>query len=290
MAEWWEWDHAGPRRPAKHGIRARSQRGDIGESWWSKRFIDVLASLTDPGRLGRGRSYARSGQVMDLRIAPGEVTAAVQGSRPLPYEVSIRVPRFAEAEWARAEEAMSAQALLLATLLAGEMPGDIEEAFTAAGLSLFPATSEELDTSCTCPDWANPCKHTAAVLYILAEAFDRDPFLILAWRGRAKEQLLADLRARRTRTAPPTDAGGEDASSETELAPLPADPTGFWSASAELEGLRFLPRAPERPDALLAQLGTPPLEVGGEALGAALRAIYRELTRGAERVAGENSG
>jgi uncharacterized Zn finger protein len=291
MAEWWEWSYSGPRRPAKDGIRARSRRGDIGESWWSKRFIAVLESLTDPGRLGRGRSYARSGQVMELRIAPGEVTAAVQGSRPLPYEVSIRVPRFAEAEWERAEEAMGAQALFLATLLAGEMPRDIEDAFTAAGLSLFPTTPGELETSCTCPDWANPCKHSAAVLYILAEAFDQDPFLILTWRGRAKEQLLADLRARRAPTASDTAGGGEEtASPGMELAPLPADPADFWSTGAELEGLRFLPRAPERPDALLAQLGVPPVEMGGLALATALRAIHREVARGAEGVAGESSG
>lgn len=291
MAEWWEWSYSGPRRPAKGGIRARSQRGDIGESWWSKRFIAVLQSLTDPGRLGRGRSYARSGQVMELRIASGEMTAAVQGSRPLPYEVSIRIPQFTEAEWARAEEAMSAEALFLAALLAGEMPREIEEAFAAAGLALFPATPEELDTSCSCPDWANPCKHTAAVLYILAEAFDRDPFLILAWRGRTKEQLLADLRARRTQPASATAGGGEEtAPPGMELAPLPTDPAGFWSVGKELKTLRFLPRAPERPDALLAQLGAPPVEAGGLALTVALRAIYRELARGAEGVAGENSG
>ncbi len=222
MAEWWEWARSGPRRPAKDGVRARSQRGAIGETWWSKRFIAALETLTDTGRLGRGRSYARTGQVMDLRISPGEVSAAVQGSRPRPYRVQVRVPRLSAPEWERAEEAMSAQAIFLAALLAGEMPRDIEEAFTAAGLSLFPTGAEELDTECSCPDWANPCKHGAAVLYILAEAFDRDPFLILAWRGREREELLAHLRARRA-PAEGTSAEGETPGSGPgiEVAALP---------------------------------------------------------------------
>ncbi|HEX6912881.1 MAG TPA: hypothetical protein VF142_20905, partial [Longimicrobium sp.] len=80
MSDWREWEH-GPRRPAKDGIRARSTRGEIGETWWSQRFIAALREVADASRLTRGRSYARSGQVMDLRVEPGAVTARVQGSR-----------------------------------------------------------------------------------------------------------------------------------------------------------------------------------------------------------------
>src|SRR5215212_4100032 len=120
MTDWWNFEH-GPRRPAKDGIRAKSQRGDIGESWWSQRFLEAMKAVTDPNRLGRGRSYARSGQVMGLKVAPGLVTAKVQGSRPQPYAVRLALKPFTAAQWARAEEALAAEALFLAALLAGEM-------------------------------------------------------------------------------------------------------------------------------------------------------------------------
>lgn len=90
------------------------------------------------------------------------------------------------------------EAIYAAKLLTGEMPADIEDVFAAAGVSLFPDNSKDLETSCSCPDWANPCKHVAAVYYLLGERFDADPFLIFAVRGRSKEQIIDVLRARRS--------------------------------------------------------------------------------------------
>jgi len=87
-----------------------------------------------------------------------------------------------------------------AQLLAGEMPERIEEAFTESSTTLLPACGSDLDSACSCPDWENPCKHIAAVYFLLAESFDRDPFLIFAWRGRSKEELLHGMRARRRGT------------------------------------------------------------------------------------------
>lgn len=276
MSEWWYYEHA-ERRPARDGIRARSQRGEIGESWWSQRFIAALREVTDSARLSRGRSYARSGQVMDLKVEPGKVTAKVQGSRPTPYRVRIEMEPFSGEEWARAERALADQALFLAALLAGEMPHDVEEAFEAAGLSLFPKRPEDLAGECSCPDWANPCKHLAATLYILAEAFDADPFLVLAWRGRQKEQLLENLRE--LRGAAP-EAGAEPAAP----AVVEVQPTGgFWGAGPELAELHFAPRAAEVPDAVLRQLGPLPPEAGGERVGEALAEAYRVFTAAAER-------
>ena len=271
MSDWYF--EAGPRRPAKDGIAARSTHGDIGESWWSRRFIAALHQAADTSRLGRGRSYARSGQVMDLRVNPGVVTAKVQGSDPRPYQVKIGLVPFTDEEWARAEEALAGQALFLASLLAGEMPRDVEDAFTAAGLSLFPASPEELRTECSCPDAANPCKHTAATFYILAEAFDEDPFLVLAWRGRTRAQLLERLRELR--------AAAPIASVPVEAAPPP--PPDFWSAGPELAGLHFAPRAAPVPDAVLLQLGPLPPEAGGERTRQALSGAYSVFTAAAER-------
>lgn len=288
MSDWRDWEFGGPRLPAKGGIRARSTRGDIGETWWSRRFIAALQELADAGRLSRGRSYARSGQVMDLRVEPGTVTARVQGSRPQPYAVALRLAPFTDAEWARVEEAMAGQALFLAALLAGEMPRDVEQAFAAADLSLFPVKPKDLRSDCSCPDATNPCKHVAATYYILAEAFDTDPFLVLRWRGRARDDLLARLRELRDAQPvddAPADEAADDDTAEDELPPAPADaaPADFWRAGAELARLAFSPRAPAVADAVPRQLGPLPPEAGGPEADAALAADYAAFTRAAER-------
>jgi uncharacterized Zn finger protein len=282
--DWRDWEQFGPRRAAKDGIKARSTRGEIGETWWSQRFIAALKEVADAGRLTRGRSYARSGQVMELRVKPGAVTAKVQGSRPRPYEVLIRLTPFTDVEWGRAEAALADQALFLAALLAGEMPRDVEQAFAAAGLSLFPSRRTELRSECSCPDPVNPCKHVAATYYILAEAFDTDPFLVLTWRGRARDDLLARLRELRA-AQPVEEEAPVDA--EPDAAPVPVDaeapaPADFWRAGAELASLTFSPRAPAVPDAVLRQLGPLPPEAGGPEADRALAEAYAVFTRAAE--------
>lgn len=287
MSDWWMYEH-GPRRAAPDGIKARSRKGAIGESWWSQRFLDALSAVADTSRLTRGRSYARSGQVMGLKVAPGKVTAQVQGSRPTPYNVRIALRPFSEAEWARAEEALAGQALFLAALLAGEMPRDVESAFAQSGLSLFPSDPDELHSDCSCPDWANPCKHVAAVYYILAEAFDEDPFLVLAWRGRDRETLLEHLRELRGLAEPDAaevDAAGDASGADPAPAPEPEEPRtgGFWNAGPELAALRFAPKAAAVPDAVLRQLGPLPREAGGEVVEGALAAAYAAFTAAAER-------
>ncbi|HEX2079104.1 MAG TPA: SWIM zinc finger family protein [Longimicrobium sp.] len=283
MSDWWAYEHR-PRRAARDGIRARSTRGEIGETWWSQRFIAALREVADASRLTRGRSYARSGQVMDLRVQPGTVTARVQGSRPRPYDVSIRLTPFTDEEWARAEEALAGEALFLAALLAGEMPRDVERAFAAAGLSLFPSRPEELRSDCSCPDWANPCKHVAATYYILAEAFDADPFLVLCWRGRARDDLLARLRElRAARPVEEEDAAGDEAPDEAPAEEQAAAPADFWRAGAELWSLAFSPRAPGVPNAVPRQLGPLPPEAGGPEADQAFAEAYAAFTRAAER-------
>lgn len=281
MSDWRDWEHR-PRRAAHDGIRARSTRGEIGETWWSRRFIAALQEVADASRLTRGRSYARSGQVMDLRVEPGSVTARVQGSAARPYAVKIHLAPFKDHEWARVEEALAEQAMFLAALLAGEMPRDVEQAFEAAGLSLFPSDPEELRSDCSCPDWMNPCKHVAATYYILAEAFDTDPFLVLTWRGRPRDDLLARLRELRA-SAPADEAPADEEPEETpspQAGPAAAD---FWRAGGQMAALAFSPRAPAIADAVLRQLGPLPPEAGGPEADRALAAAYAAFTAAAER-------
>ncbi|MEV0879497.1 SWIM zinc finger family protein [Micromonospora echinofusca] len=209
----------GPPRRVDGGLRARSTRGAIGRSWWSRRFLEVLESFALGTRLTRGRSYARAGQVIRLDVAPGAVHAEVQGSRAQPYEVSIALPPFPEALWARVEAELAAQAFFSARLLAGDLPPELEELFAAAGAPLFPAGVAELRQRCSCPDFAVPCKHLAATFYLLAEAFDADPFRLLHWRGRSRTQLLDRLRVLRA------GAAGVDDRPEANGARPPAAPS-----------------------------------------------------------------
>ncbi|MCY1137359.1 SWIM zinc finger family protein [Actinoplanes sp. Pm04-4] len=250
------------------GIAVRAKRGKIGEQWWSRRFVDVLEQICDGGRLARGRAYARKGQVMDFALSPGRVTGRVQGSRPLPYEVTIEIAAFGETQWTELTEALGSQALYRAALLAGEMPHEIVDLFTAHEAPLFP---ERLDIRCSCPDWSVPCKHGSAVLYVLAEAFDDDPFLILAWRGRERDVLLDALRGT-AEPAPPIDPLAVDES------PLEAHLADFYTPAISLSRLRERPsRVTAPPELLLRALDAPPVRVRHIPLVDLLRPAYRDL-------------
>jgi len=260
-------------RKADGGLKARTQRGSIGSQWWSRRFIDVLESMADRGRLGRGRSYARSGQVLDLRIKPYKVTARVQGSRTRPYQVTIGIDPIGDDTWAAIEAELAGQAVFRAKLLAGEMPPEIEEVFVDFGAPLFPESAQDIGLDCSCPDWGWPCKHVAAALYVLAEAFDDDPFLVLAWNGRTREDLLAALRSHNGGERP---AAGPLA---VEDVPLEDSLDDYWTPRGSLAALRDRPAAPSGaviapPDLLLRMLDPPAVRVRGQHLVDVLRPAY----------------
>jgi uncharacterized Zn finger protein len=283
------WDYYGwyertAPREVKGGIKARSKRGTFGESWWAKRWIAVLESFDIGARLGRGRSYARRGQVVAVDIAKGKVTAKVQGSRPTPYGVTIAVETLGGDEWKKVAAALSAQAIFAAKLLAGEMPQEIEAVFTAAGVSLFPEKSKDLETSCSCPDWSNPCKHVAAVYYLLGEEFDRDPFLIFKLRGMTRDELVAQLGAA---SKPPAKgraskakAAGASGKPAGKPEPLAAEPSGFWGGGRLPEGALGEARVPPVAAALPRRLGGFPFWRGASSFLDALEPIY---TRASER-------
>jgi uncharacterized Zn finger protein len=290
---WDDWPPPSRPRRVEGGIKARSRRGQIGESWWSGRFVAILESLGMGPRLGRGRAYARAGQVLDLGVAAGTVSARVQGSRARPYRVSIGLARLGEADWVRVESALAARALYSAKLLAGEMPLQIEEVFASCGLSLFPKRTQDLAMSCSCPDWAVPCKHIAATFYLLAEAFDADPFLILAWRGRARDDLLARLRALRALTGPDTgsDTAGRPGEAcrfglAVEDPPLAEQLDRFWVSRGDLAAARAPAAQAVAPDVLVRQLDPSPIGPRGRDLGALLAPAYHAMAasvrRGAE--------
>jgi uncharacterized Zn finger protein len=274
---WEDWPPAKPIR-VEGGIKAKSKRGAIGEQWWSRRFIGVLETYGMASRLARGRSYARAGQVLDFELSQGKVSAQVQGSRVRPYQVRIGVLPLTKAQWRRVRERLASQALFRAKLLAGEMPHEIEDVFAECGTPLFPRSSGDLDMHCSCPDWGVPCKHLAAVCYVLAEEFDSDPFAMLAWRGQARDELLAALRelqAARSGTAPA--AGAVDL--DVPAAPLAESLADFWSPRLSPGRLRALsaPAVPSTPDLLLRMFPPPPVPVRGQDLAEILTPAYHRL-------------
>ena len=267
-------------RAVEDGLKARSTRGDIGTSWWSRRFLDVLESFAIGGRLARGKTYARKGQVMSLEIVAGRVTAAVQGSRATPYDVTIAFAPLTATEWDRVEGALADQALPCAKLLAGEVPTELEAIFTAAGSPLFPAAVGDLRQDCSCPDWGVPCKHLAAAFYLLAEAFDSDPFVLLRWRGREREELLATLRMLRSGHA----SDGDHQPTTTPTAGAHTALAGLeWPGDRRERFWQPPPPLPVRPpvlsaaqDVVLRQLPEPDRALGGAELVAQLRRVYRD--------------
>ncbi|MBI4726276.1 SWIM zinc finger family protein [candidate division TA06 bacterium] len=272
------------RRPAD-GIKVGFKKGAVGDTWWSKRWIGVLESFNMGARLARGRSYARSGQVIKAGIEPGAAKALVQGSARQPYIVVIRLKPLSDRQWNKAIEAMSSKAVFAAKLLAGEMPQNIEESFAVAKCPLFPQSPKDLATECDCPDWANPCKHLAAVYYVLGEMFDRDPFVLFALRGRDKGRIIEELRKRRTAAAeglaprPNTDAATPD----EPLKSLEKCLENFWKADAKISGIGFNMKPPEAPAAVIRMLGPAQFAVGSQNMTDLIVGWYDEVATAAKR-------
>ena len=175
-----------------------ARRRSFGATWWGEAWVEALEqrAALDPNRLPRGRTYARQDRVGALVVEPGLVSAAVRGSRLRPYRVTVRVATFDASQWDRLLDAVAAQAGHAAALLDGELEPQVRDDVAAAGLDLLPGAGE-VQPRCTCPDWADPCKHSAAVCYLVADALDTDPFTLLRLRGRSREEVLAGVRARR---------------------------------------------------------------------------------------------
>ncbi len=292
MGHWEPWEHwdylPSTPRPVKNGIKAKTQRGAIGESWWSKKWIGVLESFGMGARLGRGRSYARRGQVMNIDIEKGVVSARVQGSRPQPYSVEIKLDPIPDRDWDKVITAMASQAIFAAKLLSGEMPLNIEEAFAAAKVPLFPVKGKDLVTKCSCPDWANPCKHVAAVYFLVAERFDEDPFLIFKLRGRDKEEIIKALRSKRAPAAAgaaKTAPMAQPIAAENRDKPLEECLDTFWQAGPALNSFSVNPAPPEVDHPILKRLGDPPFKAGKQDIAVLLAEAYTAASRAAQRQA-----
>jgi uncharacterized Zn finger protein len=274
----------------KDGIKAQSQRGAFAKNWWAQRWIAALEQLVDAGRLSRGRSYARQGQVLSIEETRDGITARVQGSQRAPYKIKIQIAPLTDLQWDKVIDVLAEQAIFSAQLLAGEMPQEIEQAFDSAKASLFPSRHHDLKTDCSCPDYSNPCKHIAAAHYILGERFDEDPFLIFRLRGRTQEQVMQELRKRRSSTEEMV----EEEKEETEtITPLEDCISNYWEMGTFLDGFSVSIRPPVIEMPLLKRLGAASF-VPDPGIESLLRAAYQTVERKAIQIAfqeqeGENN-
>ncbi|MBW4420566.1 MAG: SWIM zinc finger family protein [Myxacorys californica WJT36-NPBG1] len=256
--------------------------------WWAQRWIDVLESFGWIRRLARARTYAREGNVLSLEFEGAKVTAAVQGTAPEPYQVSLSLDPFSDEQWSYVVESMAERAIFSAKLLAGEMPQNIEDVFTANGLSLFPFNKFDIHSRCSCPDPANPCKHIGAVYYLLGDRFSEDPFVLFQLRGRTKEQIIADLRqirgagdaisAERNSDGTAAPSSDQNVSVSKTPRPTPLNCDRFWEYQEQLEPSLIVITPPPTSETILDVLGSIPLKADAAETQAVMeyfKAVYQ---------------
>ncbi len=170
-------------------------------TWWGDRFIKALEDFTDDNRLKRGRSYASGGKVLNFDVDKNKITARVKGSinpyfgvyKEPTYNINIEIKPIAKTSWNEAIKKLSSKASIVSRLLLNEVPENIEDTFSQLGLHLLPHSSKDFTTKCSCPDYANPCKHIAGVYYLVASQLDNNPFLLFELRGLSQAELQAKL-------------------------------------------------------------------------------------------------
>jgi uncharacterized Zn finger protein len=225
-------------------------RRRFGSTWWGRAWIAALEGRArlDPNRLPRGRTYARQGHAQAVTLTPGRIVASVHGRRPRPYRVEIRVRELTADEWRRVFAVIASRASHAAALLDGELDPGVDGDAREAGVELLPDHGE-IQPRCSCPDWADPCKHAAAVCYLAADELDADPFLLLQLRGRDRDQVLAGVRAARAASG-----GGTD--------PAPAPPAGPATVRASDAFARWSDSAGRPVGPVAEPPGPPPAPIG----------------------------
>jgi uncharacterized Zn finger protein len=222
----------------------RQKRRNFGESWWGNAWVEAVEQHAEvnQSRLARGRAYARFNYVGALHVEPGVVRARVAGSRATPYHTHVKVAMLSDAEWHAFLDVVSGKVAHAAALIDSELTSELVEDAREAGINLLPAPGD-LSTGCSCPDDAEPCKHAAAMCYLIADLLDDDPFELLHMRGRTKAQIITALRDRRRRPPEVASPSSPSGNLETEEAKM--------VFAATPGALPHVPTAPEHP-------GTPP--------------------------------
>ncbi len=165
-----------------------------GKTWWGNAWVEALERIDhNTNRLPRGRRYANGGRVSEIKIdASGRVHAKVKGTRPTPYKIDIRLKGFSQQEKETAGAIIAEDPALAAELSMGRLPEKILPLLEQHNISLLPETWSDIIAHCSCPDWANPCKHLAAVYYIMANEIDKDPLILFKLRNVEPRELMRE--------------------------------------------------------------------------------------------------
>ncbi|MCU0446575.1 MAG: DEAD/DEAH box helicase [Microscillaceae bacterium] len=164
-----------------------------GNTWWGKKWLQSLQNIDDSNRLPRGRTYANNGSVKEILIEGNQINAKVKGSQPRPYKQVIDFQKFSKEEKDLIINLVSENPFYLSKLLSRDLPEDLFDELASNQIKIFPKNWQDLRAKCSCPDWAVPCKHLAAVLYITANEIDKNPFLIFQTKGL---DIIAELQKR----------------------------------------------------------------------------------------------
>ena len=267
---------------AKGGIRAQTKSRKVGKNWWTKRWMSALEGFYIGAELPRGRAYAQAGQVLMIDIGQGKVKSKVQGHIKTPYDVEIKFKPTPVAKWKKLSKALGDEVYYTAKLLAGEMPESIEDLFQDHGVSLFPDNLQDLEISCSNKETDDPDRHVIAVFYLLAEEFDRDPFLFMKLRGLDREKLIKDIGASSKKRSAKTIEWVEAAKTvptASKSKKLPTDTDAFWKGKPFTEELLGDVRIPPVPGALSKHLGHFPMWRGEERFLDALEMVYRRASQ-----------
>ncbi len=167
----------------------RIQGRMIARSFWGNAWCSNLESYSDyANRLPRGRSYVRNGSVIDLHIAPGVVSALVSGSDL--YRIKINIDPVNPHAWQALKTECAGRVGSLLDLLQGRLSTHVMEIMTRRDTGLFPKPIE-IGLNCSCPDWAEMCKHVAATLYAVGTRLDENPELLFLLRGADHLELIS---------------------------------------------------------------------------------------------------
>ena len=170
------------------------------KTWWGESFVLALEGFIDPGRLSRGRSYRTDNRILKFEQNDNHVKATIRGNinpyfgvtKEPRYKVDIKFNTISKAQWQAAIKQIGNNASWLSKLMLNEIPGDIDDAFSSS--YLLPKSYDDVEASCSCPDWDNPCKHIAGVYYRIANILDSDPMCLFSLRGISPAQLIVELK------------------------------------------------------------------------------------------------
>ncbi len=271
---------ARPPKPTLHprkvvgGMRLKSKDGPDITAWAGQRWMRLVENSAEPDQLTEGLTYAKTGQTRSLDTAPGLVTAKVQGRMPQAYSTAVRLPTFAPEQWEAAIDAMCSQARYSASLLAGDLPAEIEDVFAPLGLRLLPVDPSELAVSCTCDVGKAFCKHVCCTMALIADRFGTDRLLIFRLRGLSGDELIERIAQRRAAagaahaspdSAVPIYAPQIPGVTDQAAVPLDASLDNFWDAGAGLDTLELPIEEPVVSHPMLRRLGSTPFEGWGAA-------------------------